>query len=1172
MPRLRERVPSSAFRFGSYAVDLDEADRFSASRTREGAAAAASAGAAPSANIFTEEVDQATLSFTAAVRDGDQPSLTRSVLFANRVLTKAAHRRLEDGGLESGSGGGGGGAADAAGAAASASTTTAATSAAALHFARSGDPSAMRGALPVGHGAPSLKQWADALETLTTAALPTAFQYLRERYDDATVWNSADRACALAVLNLIFFTLVLCRQLQRQLGATLLWHQRRLQHQQRMRRHVSLPGTAMAPFLAGTAPQQQQSQHAASASTAVSPQLRAAQAEVRQLDALQRRLDRLYEAQQHVCLRHICFIAWNAEAQLHAVKVQSSVILRGMPNLLELPRAPRYLSEHDGWIWLWVVVLFHATHRPPAAPAVPPPPAVASTPSSSSRSPVAGPPMAGPATASSPDSAAQHRHLDETQHADAAPDASLAAPPASPPRSAVTRVLQQLFTQPGGDLHAHRVVATQLAAFDVYVRQWVAGTPVVRSLLRDWAQRTVHSRLRADIATPSQLRALFELIAAGNSLEELMRVVVTLDDLVVHLSPVFFAATRPLLKLHQLLEQLVPLQLSLLLLCEVHPGARAAAAAAGVTTPMHELDADDDLDGDDLTTEELRGVGGVDVETDDVRSTGLRSRRTSRNRARMGGGTGSTCTDAALRFCDAVSRLLAHVAELLLEPRTQRAGGFGILQFPQSTCLAMLKSTVLFVATETVMQDGVLLARRNTSGGPGIGGGGGGGVDAAAAATAGLRKRWRWWSVWTNTAHYVCVTGGRFGEQEESEAELTQHRRSRDAFFVQALALALEDAYALLAMVAATEHAGTRRGARVLHDVFTRLRVFFLRLHEEHLAAIQLHIVSPFSALGDDTFNAFAQLLEHYVAVTAAEAPGSFATTHGTSGMRFVQAGLWAASAPLPTSSHRALWLLAVAYLRLATIDSAAGSTGDSTGVRGGTRAAGVDAAPDPLRLSTPNFVCATPYISRFCLRDRTYECTEDWVHAHAPSTPAHRWQRQVPQTQRDLDAAHLFRCFRGEVQQNEDAARELLLLAAVRFLAAALRAAAAAAATSTAAAAAVSGGVFASDDVESLGRSASSYPTCLPPGLRGPAAESQASVYVSAFARYLCLLKDVSSPCLLLLLRAMCAELRSCHEQHAAAAPPPSVVSGAGETAALGEQDLHDARTFGLEVSLYSV
>jgi hypothetical protein len=469
----------------------------------------------------------------------------------------------------------------------------------------------------------------------------------------------------------------------------------------------------------------------------------------------------------------------------------------------------------------------------------------------------------------------------------------------------------------------------------------------------------------------------------------------------------------------------------------------------------------------------------------------------------------------------------------------------------------------MFMASEIMLHEEFWASLRggtSSAGGAGAasgGSGGGGGREGGRGGVSTVRKQWRWWAVWTNTAHFVCITGGRFGELEESDADLLYRQRQRDIFYVQAISLALEDVYTLLQMIASTETPPSSCvAARVLGSIFVRLRMFFVRLHEEHLAAISLHVVSPFSALSEDTFNAFAELLEHYVAVTAAGRSSvhrSSASLSGGSTLRSVlfsnallnTAGVGGSSAATPP--HRSLWLLAVAYLRLATNDTAAAPDGEPA-----KNARTAVSVRRPL-FSTHNFVCATPFVSLFYLRDRSYESSEDWM--QLPD----KWQKnillhsrtEVPQLR---DAAHLFRCYRGEVQQTEEAARELLLLASVRLLSEAVRAASRA---------------QAAEEAERLNRSTSSFSN-LHASPRG--AESHASVYVTAFSRYLCMLKDISSPCLLFLLHSIRNELHCCKEREGSTRQSNASAPGGEGGNWLSVQDLLDARAFEWEVALYSV
>ena len=1131
-----------------------------------------------SADILTEDIDQAVLHFTAAVKENNQPIITRTVLFMNEVLVSTAWRARcyrdeeeeSEYAMQSGVGGRGRGAA-------------------------SGGFGGLHQHGRLGIGVPSLSQWVDALESLTAAALPTALKYLRDLYQLSTTWTQADRRCSLAVLNLVFFILVLCRQTQRRVAARRLRHQRQThqqfqqqQHQQQQRAScVASPSSTTTPFFLEV------SHTAAPAASSPSPIV-----DGRPLDTLESRVEGLYQAQQAIVVRYLCFIAWNAEAQLHTVKVSASVRIQGMPLLSELPQVPLYLSEYDGWIWVWMTAVLYSTlnlQRTHDASSQPSHGARASA--STTAGPAATPSgpgrTSGAATASAgspPPATTQRssavsfnvpppvdsgrtspsaRHESTGEHGAAAASggagaASSVEEPLTGPagatgntqpllRSAAVCLLLQMSAHDDGAPYAHKLVAVTLSSFELFLHHWTREQPVLGDLFREWTQRIVHSRLSPHVASLSRLYTLFDLILNG-SLEELTRVVVTLDDIVVHTSFLFFSSTRPLLRLHQLLEQLVPLQVTLLLLYQLHPEAHRGALV-------------DEEDGE--TTGDFRSPD----EADDEYSSGVPSRQTERRR----GCVHEVCADAVLGYCTAVSQLLVHVAELLLEPHTQHTNGFNAFQLPQSLCSAMLKNTMMFMASEIMLNEEFWLSVRGAamsgSGGGRSGNGGG----------AAMRKQWRWWAVWTNTAHFVCVTGGRFGEMEESDTDLLSHQRRRDVFYVQAISLAMEDVYALLQMIASTDTTQSPVAPRTLSLVFQRLRMFFVRLHEEHLAAINLHVVSPFSALRDGTFNAFAQILEHYVAVTAMErAPflASFASFSGTHLLRSTTVSNVLPAAPgsphqlsqqqqqpsVPTPTrHRSLWLLAVAYLRLATIDASAASDGDAAATplstnterRPGETAPSATTAPPPRRhlLFNHNFVCATPFVSLFYLRDRSYESSEDWMQQ------PNKWQKnilsrggnEVPQLR---DSAHLFRCYRGEVQQTEDAARELLLLASVRLLSAAVRAASRA---------------QAAEEAERLNRSSSSF-TNIRASSRG--AESQAAVYVTAFSRYLCMLRDISTPCLLFLLQSIRDELRGCKEREGSTRQSnASAVTGEGNgNNWLGEQDLLDARAFEWEVSLYSV
>ncbi|KPA85614.1 hypothetical protein ABB37_00020 [Leptomonas pyrrhocoris] len=1106
---------------------------------------AGNTGATPSADILTEDVDQALLHFSAAVKEHNQPVLTRTVLFMNELLTSSAWRskryREEEesfnAALASLNGRGHGG------------STAGPAHTGTLHG-----------------GGPSLTQWVDALESLTAAGLPTALQYLRDLYKTSTAWTEVDRRCSIAVLNFIFFVLVLFRQTQRRVASLRLHQQNQVtqpqQQQQQWTSAAASPSSTITPFLF-------EASHTALPAPSFCEEGRA-------LDVVEVRIASLYQAQQTIVMPYLCFISWNAEAQLHAVNIRASVCIKGMPSLSELPQVPLYLSEYDGWIWVWMTVALYSAlslpgtpraqpssmHNVRAAPSSPdpggasvattsvgsPPPAAVTRPhgfyfsASPQSSPLArrdstsfagrGAETAGAA----PGSHGSSRHrgvgggvggaagsVDDALNGGGGVGASRKKPSV---RSAVVRLLLQMSPHDGGDLYMHKMVAVLFSSFELLLHHWTRGQPVIGDLLREWTQRVVHSRLSPHLASLTRLRAWLDLILDG-SLEELTRVVVTLDDVVLHTSFLFFSSTRPLLRLHQLLEQLVPLQVTLLFLYQLHLEAHRSA---------EEDERDDEVVGTyRFPLEDADEVYGSD---------GARSRWTEQRRTR----THELCAGDVLRYCTAVSQLLAHVAELLLEPHTQRTNGFNAFQLPQSLCCAMLKNTMMFMASEMMLNEEFWVSVR----------GGGGGRDGGRGGGSAMRKQWRWWSVWTNTAHFVCVTGGRFGEPEESDADLLYHQRRRDVFYVQAISLAMEDVYALLQMIASTDMQQSVTAPRTLHLIFLRLRAFFVRLHEEHVAAISLHVVSPFSALRDDTFNAFAQLLEHYVAVTAMERVPFLASTDPLNGANPLPPPFFSSpSTPL----HRSLWLLAVAYLRLATINSSATQDGDAAPPDSAHPVQHAEEQPTTSSqtsarrraLSTHNFVCATPFASLFYLRDRSYESSEDWMQQ------TEKWQKkillrngkEVPQLR---DSAHLFRCYRGEVQQNEDAARELLLLASVRWLSAALCAASRA---------------HVMGETERLSRSTSSF-TNARASPRGT--ESQSSIYVTAFSRYLCMAKDISSPCLLFLLQIIRDELRGCKEREGSTHHSnASAITGEGGNW-LGEQDLLDARAFECEVSLYSV
>ncbi|KAK7196515.1 hypothetical protein NESM_000589200 [Novymonas esmeraldas] len=1084
-------------------------------------------------SILAEDVDQALLALTAAIASRDQPAITRSAVVANRVLTNTACPTASDA------------------------------------------------------GAPSLQQWVDVLESLTTAALPTALDYLRVLYAEAGAWTPADRTCAVALVNLVFFTLVLLRQTHRNIGAA----QRRARSRARQHRRQQLQPL---PHRADEA--------AAAAAAAAATDLNCA-------DVLRSRLDVLRDAQQSVASRYLCFIAWNAATQLRAVSEQQSIVIRGVPLLSQLPHVPLYLREQDCWIWLWLVVLINARVRPcfadsEARPSSPTATALsiatgvaaaaaatvigaASTPSSSqsrvygtssmfysTRGPLerhadrSGAATASPLPPPSRSAASSARHADacssvgEAPAVEAGSTGAAGQTPTAAPRTATTAALLQLCAHDGGDLYARSVLGVLFAASELFVKQWVAKTPLLGDLLRDWARRTVQGPRHDDGATTARLQAFFEVLSA-DSVAELVNIVVAVDDVVVHLAPLFFASARPLLQLHQMLEVLVPLELCLLLLHKLHPGPRRAAAAAAASPrnlSSGGTDSDDeerDIEDDDALEDKWCAAAAGDA--DEMRSPGAPSLWLA-GRPRHGG-TGTS--PPLLRYCSAVSQLLGHVAELLLEPRTQRTDGFGAVQFPQSLCLAMLRSTMMFAAAETVLHDDAWSAARrgSSSGISGAGGGGGGGGGAAS-----LRLRWRWWSVWTNTAHYVCVTSGG-GGGGETDAAVAGHRYARDVSFVQSLAIALEDVHALLSLVTSTAPADTVATVRLPRIIFHRIRVFFVRLHEEHLTAIKLHVVSPFSALGDGAFNAFAELLDRYEAVTLADGStqrpasadaGRGGGAHGDAAVPAAAASTEAAAAVPP--AHRSLWLLAVAYLRLAAVESAtSGSVGNTSSAeegrhrhRGGTRSSSSNLG----RSLAHTFVYASSSVSLACLRDRSYESSDDWV------------QRQPRQRHRG-GAADCFRCHRGELQSNEDDARERLLLASTRLLAAALHAASRSPAR---------------DPASQMDPSNSSFPSPHPHYTARaslPPTESQPLTYATAFTRYVCMLDGISSPSLLYLLRAVRDELRRCCRAvgrsgggGGVGGPYPSLATSAtsGVVGALGEQDAHDARLFQLESALYSV
>ncbi|KPI85735.1 hypothetical protein ABL78_5222 [Leptomonas seymouri] len=1124
-------------------------------------------GISPLANIFTEDIDQAILHFSAAVKEQNRPIITRTVLFMNEVLASTAwrekrYREEEESvyAMQSGMGGRG-------------------------HGGLSAGPPYPSGLQSEG---PSLTQWVDALESLTVAGLPTALKYLRDLYQGSTSWSQEDRRCSLAVLNLVFFILVMCRQTQRRVASLRQHHQRQAIQQQQRASGVTSPDSTFTSTLFQASP--------------ATPPVHLLSGEGRSLDVLHARIESLGRAQQTIVVPYLCFIAWNAEAQLQAVKTRASVRIKGMPSLSELPQVPLYLSEHDGWIWVWLTATLFSTlslqntadaQQTPMSNARATASTTVPTPSSPGRASGATASAGSAPLSATPRSLGLEVNALATDRApnpaslplsSARPDSTLlsgtsaaatitvqssprpsrlqgangggggaassvddafsgnggsGAPRSTQPiRSAATRLLLQMSTQDSGELYMHKMLSIMLSSFELYLHLWIRGQPVVGDLFREWTQRVVHSRLSPHVASLSSLYALFDLIQ-NESLEELTRVVVTLDDVVVHTSFLFFASAQPFLQLNQLLEQLVPLQVTLLLTYQLHPEAHRGAG-------------DDDDDG------EMVGSYRFPEDMDEANSNGARSRWTGRRRTHVH----EVCAGAVLRYCTAVSQLLAHVAELFLEPYTQRVSDSDAFQLPQSLCYAMLKNTVMFMASEIMLNEDFGVSIRG--GGGRSGGSGVGGRDGGRGGGLVMRKQWRWWAVWSNTAYFVCVTGGCLGMLEESDAAVLCHQRRRGVYYVQAISLATEDLYALLQMICSTDVHHSPVAPRTLSLIFLQLRMFIVRLHEEHLAAISLHVASPFSALRDDHFNAFAQLLEHYVAVTAMDNAPLLASSSSLCGTNLLRSAALPTTTPpspqlLPSYStppHRSLWLLAVAYLRLATIESPSTQDGDldtSKQHPGEQRSDDAKAFARQGVVSTHNFVCATPFASLFYLRDRSYESSEDWMQQ------PNKWQKnilsrngtEVPQLR---DSAHLFRCYRGEVQQTEDAVRELLLLASMRLLSAALRAASNAKSIK---------------EMELSNISASSFSNL---HASPHSEESQAYVYVTAFSRYLCMLKGISSPCLLFLLQSIRDELRDCKEREGSARlSNTSALAGEGANS-LGEQDLLEARGFMWGVSLYSV
>lgn len=1016
-----------------------------------------------SAGILTEDISQAVHHFLEAARDGDTAAICNAVLFINGTLTEnsARYRR-------------------------SCNSTEAIKEIQRNRISSS-----------------SLQQWVEALECLSTAAMPAALEYLYHLYDAVASWRQDDRQCALLLLNLVFFIIVL----HRQLGTDV----------EDLRRRAAPVGATPAgldPFLFPAS----EASKVANADSAI-------------LEAIEGRLLRIGQFQRSMSSRYFIFIAFNAEVQLGTIGARAAVRIKGLPLLSELPLTAVYLSEYDGWVWLLTVVLLHSmmavrrmpgavapvpdvhspsrrdhlrSHRPLSSfasgphgldsvssiAALPVAEGSASYPFSSSRMNASGP--AGPST--------DHHH-------------------GAVHRTVLTRLLKQLASDGGGEKEddggtpfVYKLCSVVLSALDLFVLLWIRSKPILSGVLQAWSTRLERFE-RSDGGgwTNGQVAKLRGELQRC-SLADVARCMVVLDDVVLHNSDLFFQNNRLFIQLQQLLEQSVPLQLFLLL---VSPLCLSKWTVGGGVEDAAEM------------------IGRRSSTTSSISSVSARRQKWTEEEMIVKDRDG--CFSVILKLATATSHLLAHTAELLLEPRAQYMGHPERPALPQSLCIAMLKTIMLFIASESVLSGDFWLQTgvKDTSGGA-------------------LRRQWRWWSIWMNTAHFICINGSQGGAQIETDDMRLEQRRGRDIFFTQALAVALEHLYSLVVMVGRpTEW----RYIRVeLCRIFSRLRIFFERLHEEHLTAIRLHVVCSFSALSEEGFNGFAQLLHHYAEATSPLTPPLEETKDELKCFKS-----WYQSVPNPTEAavnlppHRPLWLLAVAYLRLAEIDVASRLVASRRGQPSGQHI-----------LGSHSFACATPQRSEARLRDRSYETVEDWMQLPLEArrrlaTTGNSAEDTAAPPQRWSDGALFFRCYIGEVQRQEEAVRELLLLSSVRFLNAAVLAASQAAQ---------------GEEVEDWQTPIASSASWWPSGMNS-ASESTASLYVTAFSRYATMMKSLASPTFLFLIRSLRDELRRSRNGGSAALlsnPVAATVSPALETAVLDECDLQNARAFELAALLYAV
>lgn len=1145
--------------------------------------------------------------------------------------------------------------------------------------------------------APSLVQWVQALESLVSGAVPAILRCL------SMFFVRGGEGCvgsALSPSQLSSSPLQQCGQvLVNLLYAILTAHQQTVDELQLARRRLRQLTSSDATVQQFLSTADYHAEHR--------------RQESQRLEELQQRLGGVHATLRSALSRHLMLLVWCAEHDLWLIHTKAVVVVQGLPNLRHLPQTPLYLSPYDGFIWLLVhttlyemlptqLTLPPSVAHPPHAPGESTPSGSGSRiasplrPSSTTfgfstrrgHTAVTGTASATTTAAStrpSTPTGAHRRHANgerdtlASQWLPSVPDVTPTVDSGSRVRSGLTATLLQWrkLQRPEDDVgekgeqegrwrdegfnenaeHGERagenrlsrtVVSIVLASLAVYLRQWTRQRSVLYHIVQAWATRGT-SMATTVVPSDGFYEDLQRELVNEELFDDIVRLVVTVDELVVHRAELFLQSARLFLQLFT--ELLMPLVFL-----------RYYATAYLLSVQRRYSSEEEDafpLSGSHPALKSLTTLLG---------------------------------------------RLYSHVEVYLLDPIAEDPDAMQLLQLPPQASVLLLQVGVLCMVCDGTEQHSRTEANSPVSSAATPSTASRGGALRGASDAVHRRQQWRSWAVWMRAAHEVCEAD--VLQQECPSAEDSAKRERYDAIFLQSLCVVLEDVYALSILLskltepqhdaAATavqvaglgpshptqsdlmaevnggrekEGDGARAGAspstrpstararastasralpyrldEICGSVYASLRRFLVHLHEESPEAVGVTaaLLHPLHHLSDSSFAALQHVLTRFAEATRgasalttlmalqeqrAAAAGRARATAMTASAPYCFGGggggqlpmatlsgfpvLQSAGAPQETeliaaasTAHRAYWLLAITYLRLSDLDVEVNTEGDAlAALLSGQSAASPEAAvhasgseagewvedsgqPGEGR-SYPSwcndFGCCGPAESVAFLRDRSYECCEDWTRGQVADALPHRHVAEdtsdrglvTDVTLQDLAVRFSLQKV-GELRDAKSNLQDQLLMASVRFLTLAIHTAYRTCPPSSA---------RNRLSAETLLLNAASNPSCI---MGSAATASQAAVYVEAFLRFLLMMRGVPASRVVAVSRALVNEL---YEEETALEAAEAeernhvmegsyATGGAGSAAVpplsshsvLTEADLQAASSFHMEVSLFAL